>query len=145
MEPATSIYDDASDLGSDYPRNWNWDVDGDEIEGAFVELDEAPTAYGSRPIVVLDVAGEKRTLWLLETALRSSFADEASRRSSSDGFTVGERIIVRRGAMRQSSTGRSYRSFKALFLDRPKRSAAQILGPATLELATSPADDGIPY
>jgi hypothetical protein len=122
-----------------------WEVDGDEIDGTFVNLDEAPTSYGDKPIVVLNVAGEDRTVWLLETALRNKFADEVRKRQS-EAFTVGERIVIRRGEMRQSGTGRTYRHFTVTFVDRPKRNAVQILGPAPTGPATaSEENDGIPW
>jgi hypothetical protein len=117
---------------TDFPRNWRWDEDGDDVEGRHVEFDEGPTAYGDKPILVLEVDGEKRSVWLLETALQSRFADEVRKRPTGD-LTPGERIIIHRGEMVRSGTGRDYRSFKVRFPDRPKREAAEIIGAPTLE------------
>jgi hypothetical protein len=129
---------------TDFPVTWRWEEDGDEIDGTFVEIDEGPTAFGVKPIVVLEVAGEKRTLWLLETALRNKFMDEVARRPSGD-LTVGERIVVRRGGMRESASGKSYRSFHTDFPDRPKRRAAQILGSTSSPEPEAVGEDEVPY
>jgi hypothetical protein len=112
---------------TDFPRNWRWDDDGDEIAGTFLEIDEGPTAYGTKPILILEVEGEPRSVWLLETAIQSRFADEVAKRPSRD-LTVGERIHIRRGDIVTSGTGRDYRAFKVRFPDRPKRKATEILG-----------------
>jgi hypothetical protein len=130
----------------DYPRNWRWEEDGDTLAGTFVEITEGPTSYGDRPIVVLDVDGERRSIWLFETALQNRFADEVRKRTSGD-LTVGERITIVRGEMVTSGTGRNYRAFKVRFPDRPKRKATDILGtPAhEPEPATSENDDELPF
>jgi hypothetical protein len=133
---------------SDFPRNWRWDDDGDELEGTFLEFDEGPTAYGDKPILVLEVDGEPRSVWLLETAIQSRFADEVAKRPARD-LTVGERIQIRRGDIVTSGTGRDYRAFKVRFPDRPKRKASEILGKPTGESPESDEepneDDDVPF
>ena len=126
---------------SEFPRGWRWDDDGDTVEGTFVEFDEGPTAYGDRPIIVVEVDGENRSVWLFETALQSRFADEVAKRPTGD-LTAGERISIRRGDMVTSGTGRDYRSFKVRFPDRPKRKAAEILGAPTTEPDGTENDEG---
>lgn len=131
----------ASNSEPDYPRAWRWDADGEELDGTYVELDEGPTQFGPKGILVIDVGGELRSLWLLETALQSRLADEVARRSTRD-LTAGERITIRRGDMVTSGTGRQYRGFKVRFPDRPKRSASEILGaPSTTSEETSDEPD----
>jgi hypothetical protein len=137
--------------GGDFPRTWNFDEDGDTIAGTFVELGEAPTAgYGYKPILTLDVDGERRTVWVFHTSLSEKLRDELKRRKARE-FTVGERIAIKRGERKTSeSTGRPYIPYKVTFPDAPKRSAADILMSATLgeEVPATDEDeeeDGIPF
>lgn len=135
---------------TDFPRNWDWDGDGDTVQGSYVRVDEAPTSYGEKPILVLEVGGEERSVWLLATALRNRFADEVAKRPNGD-LTIGEQVVIERGEMRTSSSDRQYRAFTARFPDRPRRSAASILGAGRPEtepaesMAPGPADDDIPF
>lgn len=112
---------------SDFPRTWRWDQDGESLTGTFVEFDEGPTAYGAKPILVIEIEGERRSVWLLEKAVLSRFADEVATRANRD-LTPGERVEIRRGDVVTSGTGREYRSFRVRFPDRPKRKALDILG-----------------
>jgi hypothetical protein len=119
--------DHSAAVETGYPRAWRWDEDGLVVEGRYVRLDEGITDYGPVPIVVLDVEGEQRSLWLSATALRSRFADELRRRGDSD-FERGERIRIERAREKKvSSTGRSYWPFAVAFLDSVPRTAAEIL------------------
>jgi transcriptional regulator with XRE-family HTH domain len=130
-----SQHEVAKALGVSWTAVYRWEQGSRprEHEAAYnVEFDEGPTAYGDKPILVLEVDGEKRSVWLLETALQSRFADEVRKRPTGD-LTPGERIIIHRGEMVRSGTGRDYRSFKVRFPDRPKREAAEIIGAPTLE------------
>jgi hypothetical protein len=133
---------------NEYPRNWRWEEDGDTLAGTFVEITEGPTSYGDKPIVVLEVDGERRSIWLFETAVQNRFADEVRKRASGD-LTVGERITIVRGEMVTSGTGRNYRAFKVRFPDRPKRKASEILGAPTHEpeppANESEDDDELPF
>jgi hypothetical protein len=100
------------------------------VEGKFIGFDEGPTAYGDKPIVVVQVDGEPRSLWLFDTALVSKFRDEIRRRTTRD-LTPGEQLYIKRGQMITSGTGRDYRRYDVRFPDRPKRKAADILGAPT--------------
>ena len=124
---------------TDFPRTWSFDDDGERLEGTFVELGEAPTANGYKPICTVEVKGESRTLWLFHEALASRFRDELEQRREPN-FRVGERIIVERGDWKESASGRRYRSYRVRFPDRPRRSARDILGAAASE-ETSDDDD----
>lgn len=138
-----------NNAGSDFPRNWRWDEDGDDVVGRYVRIDEAPTSYGEKPIVVLEINGEERSVWLLETALRNRVADEVAKRPSGD-LTPGERVVIHRGDKKRSAAGREYRAFTARFPDARKRSAMEILGAssepvAEIESGASRDGDGIPF
>jgi hypothetical protein len=125
---------------SDYPRSWRWDEDGLRIAGTYVEMNEGPSEYGRRAICVLQVGGERRSLWLTQEALISKFREELERRELTD-FTVGERIEVERGAeKKQSANGRGYWPFTVRFPDAPHKSAAELLG-SSAEPADAQADD----
>jgi hypothetical protein len=56
--------------------------------------------YGLTPIVVPDVGGTERGIWLAQTTLRQEFAEELTRRGERD-FIPGERITIERGAERR--------------------------------------------
>jgi hypothetical protein len=129
---------------SDFPRSWRFDEDGLRIAGTYVEMNEGPSEYGRRAICVLDVDGEKRSLWLTNEALISKFRDELERRELAD-FTAGERIEVERGAeKKQSANGRGYWPFVVRFPDAPHKSAAELLG-ASAERDESQTDDVLPF
>jgi hypothetical protein len=111
-----------------FPQAWKFDEDGLRIEGTYLRLDEGPTEYGRRAIVVLDVEGVERALWLSAEVLRRRFADELERRQEQD-FTVGELVVVERGEeKRESEAGRGYWPFTVQFPDAPQRTAASLLG-----------------
>ena len=61
---------------SSHPTSWRWDTDGHAVRGTYVRMDEAATDYGRKAIVVLDVAGEERSVWLFEAATVSKFRDQ---------------------------------------------------------------------
>jgi hypothetical protein len=103
-----------------------WNEDGLTVSGGYVRLDEGPSVYGLTPIVVLDVNGTERGIWLAQTALRQQFADELARRGERD-FLPGERITIERGAEKMKGTRYSYSPFSVIFADAPRRDAASIL------------------
>lgn len=150
MEASTAQRVDERGGGSDYPRNWRFDEDGGDVEGRYVRISAAPTSYGEKPIVVLEIDGEERSVWLLETALRNRIADEVAKRPSGD-LTPGERVVIHRGDKKTSAAGREYRAFTARFPDAPKRSAAEILGASSESAAENESasgasrDDDIPF
>lgn len=103
-----------------------------------MKVDQAPTAYGPCGILVLKIAGEERSVWANTTALRGKIADELTRRGARN-FTVGERIIVERGAAKKTSAaGNNYWPFQVAFPDGPATDAAAIFG-ASPQPATPPA------
>jgi hypothetical protein len=127
----------------DYPRSWRFDEDGLRIAGTYVEMNEGPSEYGRRAICVLDVDGEKRSLWLTQEALIAKFRDELERRELAD-FTAGERIMVERGSeKKQSANGRGYWPFTVRFPDAPQKPAAELLG-ASAERDETQTDD-VPF
>jgi hypothetical protein len=133
-----------------FPATWRWDEHGRTVQGAYVRMDEAATDYGRRAIIVLNVNGEERSVWLFDTALVSKFQDQLATRPTGD-FTAGERILIERGEEKvESSGGRRYWPYRVRFPDAPKRSASDILGvdkANTVELEPDDAqsDDEIPF
>jgi hypothetical protein len=123
-----------------FPKYWNFDEHGLELVGEYVRTDEGPTSYGQRAIIILDVEGEERALWLTQTALVNQFADELTRRRARD-FEPGERITVTRAAEKKTSaSGNDYWPFRVTFHDAPHRDAAAILG-ANVSADTTPTDE----
>jgi len=130
---------------SGYPRAWDWTVEGDEVEGTFVAIEEAPTSNGMKPLVVLDVAGEQRTFWLFHEALRWKFAQELERRPADD-LRVGEPVTIQRLGEKESANGRTYVDYRVSFPESPRRSPREILGvsvPAATE--AGPDDQDVPF
>ena len=109
---------------SDFPRNWLFDEDGLEVEGRYVEITEGTTANGPCPIVVLNVDGERRSIWLFHAAVRNRFADEVARRTK--GVDGCQRLVFALppdgdgNALRQIADRRqiAVQIFSRLHLDR---------------------------
>jgi hypothetical protein len=134
-----------------FPRSWLWSNDGDEFAATYDSFDEGMTRdYGPRPIFVGVIAGERRSVWLNETALRNRFADEVARRASGD-LTPGERVTVKRLGKKMGGNGRTYTAFEVDFPDRPRRSAREIFdvepsAPSANDTEGAKDDeDGIPF
>jgi len=68
----------------------------------------------------LEVAGEQRSVWLFDTALRNRIADEVAKRPGRD-LTAGEPVLITRGGMATSANGRDYRSYRVRFPDEVER------------------------
>jgi hypothetical protein len=113
-----------AELGDDspsYPETWLWDEHGDVCSGTFRRFDKGATReYGKRLIMVLEVDGRERSVWLLQTALYERIRDELSERPDRR-LAVGERVTIHRQAETKTQDGkRSYRPFRAYFPDRPE-------------------------
>jgi hypothetical protein len=111
----------------EYPRNWRFDEDGLEVRGKFVKFDQGMTQeYGDCPIVVLNVDGEERSVWLFHTALRSKFQKEVNRRD----FVVGEQVNIKQVGEKKGKN-RTYMNYMVAFPDAPPLDAKAIFGPAS--------------
>jgi len=69
-ERAAALIEEAS---KDYPESWIPEDEGDSIAGIFSGLDKGRTSFGPAWIVVLNVGGTMRSVWLLHEALKSQF------------------------------------------------------------------------
>jgi hypothetical protein len=135
-----------------FPAYWSFDEHGLTLAGGYVRTDEGPTSYGQRAIVVFDVDGQERALWLTQKALIGQFADELARRQARN-FAPGERITVTRGSEKKTSAGgHQYWPFRVVFHDAPSRDAAAIFrsasdsdAPAAAATASTQGDDDIPF
>jgi hypothetical protein len=131
-----------------YARGWRWDEDGRHFECTFTRLTSGHTEYGQRPILNGMVDGEERALWLNETALRSKFRDELTNRPE-HRFTLGERIVVERGAekKRNAADTFSYWPFEVSFPDKPQTSEVELLNLGDAPEVAPPAeeDDSVPF
>jgi hypothetical protein len=134
-----------SEEQSKYPETWRWDEDGDVIEGAYVELSEAHTRFdgATRPILVLEVGGKPRTVWLFHTALQSRLRDELLKRPGNE-LRVGEPVRIEQLGQKESENGLKYMNYRVEFPESPKRSGLDILG-GTDETKTKDVDDDIPF
>jgi hypothetical protein len=139
----------------DFPETWLWDEHGDVCSGRFVRFDKAATReYGKKLIMILEVAGVERSVWLLQTALYGRVRDELGERPARK-LEVGERVAIHRLAETKTEDGkRTYRPFRIYFPDRPELDVAsefELDKPApepkpTAETAGgSDVDDDIPF
>jgi hypothetical protein len=98
---------------------------GDACSGRFVRFDKAATRdFGKKLILVLEVDGEERSIWLLQTALFNRIRDELGDRPERK-LNAGERVVIHRLAETTTQDGnRSYRPFRVYFPDRPELDVA---------------------
>jgi hypothetical protein len=112
----------------EYPKRWVFDkndqgkadwVDGPIADGRFIRFEQGRTDYGAKPIVVLEIAGGERSVWLLHDALYNRFRDELQRRSMPK-LVIGERITIEKLAEKvRSKNDRDYTGYRVFFLDAP--------------------------
>jgi hypothetical protein len=120
----------------EFPQNWRFDEDGAEVRGKFVKFDVGQTQeYGDCPIVVLNVDGEERSVWLFHSALRSKFQKEVNRRD----IEPGEQINIRQAGEKKSGNNRTYMNYIVAFVDAPPLDAKAIFG--AVPTAADPDDD----
>lgn len=125
---------------NDFPAYWDFDRDGLTCAGTFVRVDSGPTSFGQKAILILDVDGTERSVWVTTAALKGQLGDELGRRNTRN-FTAGERIEVHRGAEKAvSANDRSYWPFKVNFPDAPTPDAATLLDASPVDLEPEPAD-----
>ena len=118
----------ANSGGGEYPKSWIFDEDGDLVEGTFVKFDRASTRdYGAKVILVLDVAGVERSIWLTQTVLFGQVRDELQKRPAKT-LEPGERVVVKRLGKKDGANGRSYWNFRVLFPDAPVPSTSEMFG-----------------
>jgi hypothetical protein len=105
-------------------------------------MDEAATDYGRSAIVVLDIDGEERSVWLFEAAFVSKFREELAKRPSGD-FTAGERVEIDRGTEKvESANGRNYWPYRVRF---ESALTAQGCKSAAVGLVAVLATDGLAF
>jgi len=98
-------------LDEPFPEAVYFDNEGDQVVGTFVRLDHGQNSLGeSVPIAVLDVNGERRTVWLFHMSLKSKFKRLAPHPAALVGRTVGVRYLGRR----TSGTGRDYADYRVV-------------------------------
>jgi hypothetical protein len=124
----------------EHPESWFWDSDGDSVLGRFIRFDRAPTKdYGMKAILVLDVAGVPRSVWLTATVLFNRVRDEVASRPNRN-LEPGEQVSIRRLGKTKGEGGRQgYWKFQVLFPDRPQATTEEIfdLGTEQEEAAES--------
>jgi hypothetical protein len=127
------------------PTWWNFDEDGAQLVGTFVRFGKGQTKQGPGVFVELDVDGERRTLWLLQTVPYWGFKRELEKRPSHDR-DVGERVEITRLGWRASEEGgREYMDYRIVFEHAYEPSPAEIfeLDQATTTTTEASADDAL--
>jgi hypothetical protein len=143
----------------DYPKAWVFGkpgisvgkgktkliADGESVSGNFVRFALGFTRdYGEKPIAILNVGGEERSLWLAQTVLYGKFRDELLRRPD-HRLEPGERVEIRRqGKVESEAAMGSYWSFSVRFPDRPELSTRDLFGLGDEQSDEEPGDE-IPY
>jgi hypothetical protein len=124
-----SITQSIDDGNQEFPAAWLFSEDGDLEAAEFVALKSGPTrSFGWKPIAVVRVGGQERSLWLLNTVLYESFKRELARRPSRK-LEAGERITVRKkGQTRNAEGTRTYEDYKVVFHDTPQPSVTEMFG-----------------
>jgi hypothetical protein len=108
------------DEAADYPETWKFNEHGDRVAGGFVRFEQGQTKeFGPRVLMILDVNGVERTVWLSQTALHGRVRDELNRRPSKR-LEPGERVVIKRLEKKMGESGREYWAFQVLFPDRPE-------------------------
>ena len=139
---------------ADYPAAWMWEADGDIERGSFVKFDKGMTKlYGAKPIAVIAVDNEQRSVWLTTTVLFESFKRELESRENHT-LEPGERISIHYGGKKQpDGGGPAYHVHKVTFHDSPGQSTEEMFGlgtptPRLGESGSAEPDeqpDGIPF
>lgn len=159
------MYDDQN---GDYPKAWIFGpagevvgrkkdedlvADGETVSGSFVRLTRASIElYGRRPpIIVLEIDGEPRSLWLTQTVLFNQFRDELADRPNQE-LEPGERITITRGLLVQPEdrSKKPYQSYATTFHDSPALDTSVLFGlereaAATAASSSEPVEDDIPF
>jgi hypothetical protein len=146
----------ASDESAEFPKAWLWDEDGETVSGTFVGFTQGQTRnFGRKVIVLLEIEGERRSIWLNNTVLLGKFRDELQDRPE-QRLSQGERItITRLGKVDSAEAMGPYWKFVVLFHDRPEPSVEELfnLGGEPEPRAPVPdsgaepagADDDVPF
>ena len=119
-------YDEA---GAEYPESWIWDQDGETISGTFVEFTRGQTrAYGPKPIVVLEVEGHRRSVWLNTAVLFGRFKEELQERPE-HRLVEGEQITIKRlNKVESPDAIGPYWKFRVIFHSSPEPSVDEMFG-----------------
>jgi hypothetical protein len=133
----------------EYPRSHMWQEDGDLVSGSYVRFSQGHTRDGTAvPVIVLDVDGEPRSVWLFHDALRQQFVTEIKTRPSGN-LDPGELVTIRRGEKKQSASNpdRSYRVFDVDFEHKRQPTPIDLLsaGVPLGAMQPPPIDADIPF
>lgn len=150
METVANSTESNSESG--YPPAWRFGEEGDIVEAAFVRFTTGPTKdYGRKPIVVLNIDGAERSVWLLHDVLFQAFRRELQTRPSKT-LEQDESISIRLlGKKQNEEKTRSYTDYRTTFHDSPEESTESIFGLDDEQeggpepSSESAQDDGVPF
>jgi hypothetical protein len=135
-----------------YPAFWDFDQDGPLLAAPFVRFSQGQTKlYGPKPVCVVEVDGEERSLWLTQTVLFQNFRRELQGRPDHT-LVVGERISAEKHEPKMGENGREYIDFTVVFHDSPAVTTDTLFGletgPTAKQEEPQPAsdvDDDVPF
>jgi hypothetical protein len=127
---ATNQSAEAYDDFGEFPESWIWDQNGEMVSGAFVEFTRGQTRdFGPKPIVVLEVDGQRRSIWLNTAVLFRRFKDELQQRPE-HRLVEGEQITIRRlNKVESPDAIGPYWKFRVVFQSSPEPSVDEMFGP----------------
>lgn len=108
MTDETAIEQVRKQLDQGYPETWRFDEDGREVIGYAVRKETGQTTNGPCDILVLNVNGELRSIWLMHTALINKLHELRPK--------AGDLIGIRQLGERQpkSQGGRPYMDYNVV-------------------------------
>jgi hypothetical protein len=124
---ATEQTTEAYDQAGEFPESWIWDEDGETVSGSFVGFTRGQTRdFGPKVIVLLEVEGQRRSIWLNTTVLHGRVRDELQQRPG-HRLNEGERITIRRLEKVESPDAIGpYWKFRVVFHDAPEPSVEEM-------------------
>ena len=150
----------------EHPRSWYWDDDGSTVSGEYVKLGKATVSRrldandaGERIILILNVAGEPRSIWVLNEILKDKLRMQLRLRPKCN-FESGERLTITRSAEKfEAASGHNYWRWKVDFEHEVTESPRELFGldkpeparppgepePVLLADEQSEVSDGVPF
>ena len=116
------------------PRTWMWEEDGTEVIGRAVRKETAMTTEGPCDILVMEVDGELRSIWLMHTALVSKL----QRMRPQAGDWVGIKHLGKREP--KQAGGRPYYDYNVVVHGVGPAGALNWEAPAALPAGEEPAE-----
>lgn len=121
-EDAVNALLDAGD-----PESWKFQEDGPRVVGKLLNADSANTKHGPVPILILQVEGKPRSVWLMHTAIRN----KVKRAFENGSLQFGDYVGIQHLGKSVSNEGTEYENYDLRIVPTGERSNFGVFGPAT--------------